>query len=74
MANLFSVGDNVLCQKTGGQTGNKKLSPEFPGKVIEVLSGGTKYRVMMKNVNRAHTPLAAHFKGGIVEEQYITSV
>ena len=73
MANLFSVGDQVVCQKLGGQTGSKPLSPAFPGRVAEVKPGGTEYLVVMKNVNRAHTPLAAHFKGSIVKEEFITA-
>ena len=68
MANLFSVGDPVICQKTGGQSGNKKCSPAVPGKVLEVLSGGTEYRVHLKWGDATRR----HFPNNIVKEQYMT--
>ena len=72
MANLFSVGDSVVCQKLGGQSGNKPLSPAFPGTVLEVKPGGNEYVVGMRRTNRAHTPMVV-FRNGVVEEQYMTA-
>ena len=67
MANLYNVGDNVNCQKFGGQTGTKAISPLFVGKVTEVLAGGMKYRVSM-------TPRPSiHFPGNIVDEGDMTA-
>jgi len=72
MANLFNVNDNVICQKKGGQSGNKPITPAFQGVVKEVLSGGTQYKVAMEFVGLAHTPYI-HFKDGIVDEEFMTS-
>lgn len=66
----FNVGDNVVCQKTGGHTG-KAVSPAFPGTVSEVLGGG-KYRVRMKSAGHVHIA-GVHFKGGIVDEAFMTA-
>lgn len=71
MANLFKVGDSVVCQKKGGRSGTKNVSPPFPGTVAEVLTGGTRYRVEMKPVGVVHS-YKTHFKGGIVDEQFMT--
>lgn len=68
MANLFNVGNAVICQKKGGQTGSKTTSPEFRGVVREVLSGGTEYRVKMQYGDAA----LFHFKDGVVKEEYMT--
>ena len=67
MANLYNVGDSVVCQKKGGQTGTKPLTPSFEGKVVEVLPGGTEYRVSMTR------PLERHFPGNIVKEADMTA-
>ena len=72
MANLFSVNDQVICQKKGGQTGTKATSPEFPGVVTEVLPGGTEYRVRMKGVGMAHVT-KRHFPGDVVKEEHMTA-
>jgi hypothetical protein len=73
MANLYNVGDNVVCQKKGGQTGTKAITPAFDGVVAEVLAGGEQYRVTMAFIpGRAHTH-RAHFKGGIVNEVDMTA-
>jgi hypothetical protein len=77
MANLHNVGDNVVCQKLGGQSGTKVISPPFNGKVLEVLAGGTEYRVEMKTTGNVHSP-AAHFgksqaAGRLVKEEFMTA-
>jgi hypothetical protein len=66
----FNVGDNVICQKKGGQSGNKAVSPPFPGVVREVLGGG-KYNVDLKPI--ARTAPAAHFGSGVVSESEMTA-
>lgn len=88
MANLFNVDDQVICQKLGGQSGTKTVSPPFPGVVKEVLAGGTKYRVDMRGYaegtlkiraaplrNTAPQGLApkVHFHNGIVDEAHMTA-
>lgn len=40
----FAVGNTVIAQKLGGQTGNKAESPAFLGTVEEVLPG-SQYRI-----------------------------
>lgn len=71
MANLFKVGDVVICQKLGGHDGTKKISPEFHGVVTAVLSGGTKYNVMMKSAALGHT-FKVHFgENPIVDEHFM---
>lgn len=73
MANMFNVGDSVVCQKKGGQSGTKALTPAFPGQVLEVLPGGEKYRVKLGFPGGLTHTAYAHFKNGIVEEASMTS-
>lgn len=76
MANLYNVGDSVLCQKLGGQSGTKAISPEYSGVVKEVLPGGEKYVVLLK---KGPAPQAimqaprAHFQGNVVKESEMQS-
>ncbi len=69
MANLYNVGDSVKCQKTGGQTGTKAITPEFLGEVMEVKPGGMQYKVRMKPERSAQV----HFKGFIVDEGHMSA-
>lgn len=71
MANLYNVGDDVICQKLGGQTGSKPKSPPFPGKVEQVLPGGEEYVVRLKRISY-QTP-NRHFPGGKVMEAEMQS-
>lgn len=73
MANVFNVNDEVVCQKKGGQTGNKPLTPAFQGTVVEVLAGGTEYRVKMKPSRLSGTS-TMYFKDNIVAEEHMTAV
>ncbi len=73
MANLYSVGQNVKCQKLGGQSGTKQLTPEMAGTVLEVLPGGMQYRVNLSFPGGLHHSPLAHFKGGIVDEGDMTA-
>jgi hypothetical protein len=67
----FNVGDSVVCQKMGGNSGTKPITPAFPGVVKEVLGGG-KYRVAMRVVVQA-SPAAYFGEAGIVDEADMTS-
>lgn len=63
----FNVGDPVICQKTGGQSG-KNISPPFTGVVRQVLAG-SKYDVKMTFGDAARV----HFKDSIVDEAHMTA-
>lgn len=67
----FNVGDNVVCQKKGGQSGIKPITPAFSGVVREVLGGG-KYRVDLKPAFTA-SPNGYFGEAGIVDEADMTS-
>lgn len=66
----FAVGDPVVAQKMGGQTGNKKISPQFQGVVAEVLGGGA-YRVDFHGHKRQKPQ--AFFRGCVVLEAELTA-
>jgi hypothetical protein len=74
MANMFNVSDNVVVQKKGGQSGTKSLTPAFQGEVLEVLSGGTEYRVRFQAVRGVRNPFVVRgAKSGVVAEADLTS-
>ena len=71
MAFLYNVNDSVACQKTGGKTGTKPVTPRLTGKVAEVLTGGLKYRV---DFDAPGYDAGNHFVGFVVDESDMTAV
>lgn len=73
MANLFNVNDRVVCQKRGGQSGNKPLTPAFAGTVKSVLPGGTSYVVAFDKPAVRQPDPSTYFVDSVALEEHMVA-